>query len=83
MARRTLMEGLNREDGHGIPLLGGLLAAAGTVALGIGAANDTGWLAVVGGIVAAVGILATIVIQHVTIDYGMYGRLEALEKDKQ
>lgn len=75
---------LNREDGHATPLVGGSVAAAGTVLLGIGAANDTGWLAVVGGIVAAVGILATIVIQHMTIDYGMYGRIEALEqKDKQ
>ena len=48
--------------------------------MGIGAANDTGALAIAGGIVLAVGLLATLVLNHVTVEYGMFGRLDDIEK---
>ena len=67
------------EEGHAVPLLGTLISGAGTIALGIGAANDTGWLAVTGGIVAFVGAVATVVLNHARVEYGIYARLEALE----
>jgi 1,4-dihydroxy-2-naphthoate octaprenyltransferase len=70
------------EEGHAEPLAGALIAAAGAVVLGIGAANDTGWLAVLGGIVLAVGIFATLIVNHMTVEYGMYGRLDDLEKKR-
>ena len=71
---------LNDEGGHAAPLPGLLIAAAGLVCLGIGAANDTGWLAIAGGIAAAVGIVATDLLNHLSIDYNVFGRLEKLEK---
>ena len=75
-----MLRTLSREDAHGAPLPAALLGAAGAIVLGIGAAGGTGWLAIVGGVVLAVGILATLVVNHVTVDYEMYARLEALEK---
>ena len=68
------------EEGHGMPLVGVLIGAVGAIVLAIGAANDTGALAITGGIVLAVGLLATLVIQHMTVEYGIYDRLEKLEK---
>jgi len=68
------------EEGHGMPLIGSLIGAVGAIVLAIGAANDTGALAIVGGIVLAVGLFATLVIQHMTVEYGIYGRLDNLEK---
>jgi membrane protein YdbS with pleckstrin-like domain len=76
----TLLKMLRGEDGHAGPVPAALLAAAGAIVLGVGAANGTGWLAVVGGVVLALGILATLVLNHVTVEYDMYARLEVLEK---
>ena len=70
------------ERGHGEPYIGVLIGAAGLVALGIGAAADLGWLDVVGGIVAAVGLIASFAINHATVEKGMYGRLDKLDGDK-
>jgi hypothetical protein len=70
------------EDGHAMPLIGTLISGIGSIALGIGAANDTGWLAITGGIVAFVGAVATVVLNHVKVEYGIYARLEALEGKK-
>ena len=61
LAAQSLNE---NEDGHLGPVPGVLVAAAGTVLLGIGAANDTGALAVIGGIVAGVGLIATSVMVY-------------------
>ncbi len=75
---RMVTEG---EDGHGPPVAGLLVGMVGAVLLGIGAAgDDLGWLAVVGGIVLAVGLLATLVINHMSVEYDIYRRLESLEK---
>ena len=68
------------EDGHGMPLIGALIGAAGAIVLAIGAANDTGWLAIAGGIILAVGLMAMLVIQHMTVEYGLMDRLDKLEK---
>ncbi len=68
------------EEGHGMPLIGAVIGAVGAVVLAIGAANDTGALSIVGGIVLAVGLLATLVIQHMAVEYGIFDRLDKLEK---
>lgn len=68
------------ETGHAASALGALPAAAGAVMLGFGAANDTGWLAIAGGIVAGLGILAYEVVRHTRIDYQVFRRIDGLEK---
>jgi hypothetical protein len=68
------------EEGHAGPAPGALLGAAGAILLGIGAAADTGWLAIAGGIVLAVGIFAAMVLNHMTVEWDIYARLEKLEK---
>lgn len=78
MAHRT--QQFQAENGHAGPLPGALIGAVGAIALGIGAAADTGWLAIVGGAVLAVGIFAALVLNHVTVEYDIYARLESLEK---
>lgn len=70
------------EAGHAKPIPAVLVGAAGAVLLGIGAANDTGWLAVVGGIVAGVGMIVASLTHHVGVEYEFYRRLDALEKKK-
>lgn len=68
------------EEGHAKSGLGALIGAAGAVMLGIGAASDTGWLAITGGIVLAVGVIAAGVVYHAVVDYEIYARLESLEQ---
>lgn len=68
------------EEGHGMPLIGSLIGAVGAILLAIGAANDTGALAIAGGIVLAVGLFATLIIQHTQIEWGIMSRLDKLEK---
>ena len=79
---RSIWRALNSEEGHALPFLGVLPAAAGAVLLGIGAANDTGWMAIAGGIALAVGVLATPVLVHNNVDYAIYDRLNELEKSE-
>ncbi|GIW13477.1 MAG: hypothetical protein KatS3mg062_0916 [Tepidiforma sp.] len=67
------------EAGHVTSAVGALVAGAGAVLLGIGAANDTGWLAVAGGIVAGVGIVGWEVLRHYSIDQKLMGRLDRME----
>ena len=73
---------LNEEVGHATPLVGVLPAAAGAVLLAIGAANDTGWLAVTGGIVLAVALVVTALANHMGVEYDIYDRLNKLEKSE-
>lgn len=68
------------EEGHTQPLIGYAVAAAGLIALGIGAANDTDWLAIAGGIVGGLGVLAGFALGHHAVDADLYGRIEKLEK---
>jgi len=39
----------NGEEGHAEPTIGAVIGGIGAILLGIGAAADTGWLAIVGG----------------------------------
>ena len=69
------------EEGHGATLGAPVIGAVGAIMLGIGAASgDMGWLAIAGGIVLAVGLIALMVINHNTVEKGMYGRLDEIEK---
>ena len=68
------------EEGHAPPLLGTIAGGVGAVVLAIGAANDSGVLAIIGGIVLAVGLTATSVLNHVGVEYEFYKRLDTLEK---
>ena len=77
---RTVIAHAQQEDGHALPGVGNLIGAAGAIALAIGAAGDTDWLTIVGGIVLAVGIVAGGVLEHMGVDYDIFGRLEKLEK---
>ena len=79
---RSIWRALNSEEGHGLQFLGVLPAAIGAVLLGIGAANDTCWMAIAGGIALAVGVLVTPVLAHSSIDYGVFSRLNKLEKSE-
>ncbi len=81
MVRRDVTRNVRRgEQGHAGPLPGALVGAVGAILLGIGAAADTGWLAIAGGIVLAVGIFATLILQHMMVEYDIFGRLDKLEK---
>ena len=68
------------EEGHAGPRRGACPAAAGAIALGIGAAADLGWLSIVGGVGLALGFMASFVLNHVMVEYDIYARLESLEK---
>lgn len=79
MIRKT-RQMLGSEEGHAMTLPGPLLGGAGAILLGIGVANDSGVLAIIGGIVLAVGLLAASLLSHMGVEYGIFGRLEELEK---
>jgi hypothetical protein len=68
------------EEGHAAPALLAVVGAAGAIALGIGAAEDSSIVAIIGGIVLGVGVLGGSLAYHVVIDYDIYKRLEELEK---
>ncbi len=68
------------EEGHTAPLLAAIVAAAGAIALGIGASEDSSIVAIVGGVVLGLGVIGAIVADHITIDYEIYNRLNDLEK---
>jgi hypothetical protein len=77
---RTILTELNREEGHAGPGVASLVAGVGAVLLGIGAAgDDLGWLAIAGGIVLGVGVVAALLLDHVQVDYNIFERLEKLE----
>ncbi len=81
MVRRRLTKIISEgEEGHAAPLPGALIGGVGAVLLAIGAANDTGALAIVGGIVLAVGLIAMQVLNHITVEYGIFSRLDDIEK---
>jgi uncharacterized membrane protein YebE (DUF533 family) len=69
-----------REEGHNTPAVAALVGAVGAILLGIGAANDTGVLAIAGGVIAGLGFLAASLFEHKNVDWDIFGRLEELEK---
>jgi hypothetical protein len=80
---RDLLTSINSEEGHAGAGIASLVAAVGAVMLGIGAAgDDMGWLAIAGGIVLAVGVVAAGTLEHMQVDYDIFGRLEKLEGKK-
>jgi hypothetical protein len=70
------------EEGHAMTVPPLLAAAAGAIVLAIGAANDSGVTAIIGGIVLAVGIVAASVADHMVVDYDLYARIDKLEGKK-
>ena len=82
LMRKRFDINVREEAGHAEPWIGVLIGAAGAIALGIGAATDMGWLAIVGGVAAAVGLAASFAINHATVEKGMYGRLDKLDGNK-
>jgi hypothetical protein len=77
--RKHVIAKLHTEDGHATAGIGTLIGAAGAILLMIGAAGDTDWLTITGGIVLAVGILAAGILHHQSVDYDLYGRIDKLE----
>jgi hypothetical protein len=76
----NILKTLNREEGHAGPGVASLVAGVGAVLLGIGAAgDDLGWLAIVGGIVLGVGVMAALMLDHMQVEYNIFERLEKLE----
>jgi hypothetical protein len=83
MNKRRLQAIHSSQEGHAETLIAPVVAAIGAILLGIGAAgDDMGWLAVTGGIVLAIGMVALMVINHGTVEKGMYGRLDKLDGNK-
>ena len=78
---RTILRAANDDErGHAAPLVPSLAGAVGAIVLAIGVASDSDIAAIIGGIVLAVGLLATVVVSHMAIDYGIFKRLDDLEK---
>lgn len=67
--------------GHADLLLGDLLMVVGVVVLGAGAAAGEDVIIIVGTVALALGFVARSVIGHMKVDYPIYDRLNALEKD--
>lgn len=74
------MQASGRESGHAITVVGALIGAIGLVLLGFGSANGTGWMAITGGILGAVGLLTYEILRHTQFDWGVFRRLDSLEK---
>ena len=68
------------EEGHTQALATTLVGAGGAIALAVGAAEDSSVAIYAGGVVLAVGLVASIVLSHLTVDYEIYDRLNELEK---
>jgi hypothetical protein len=68
------------EEGHAPPLVPALLGAAGAIVLAVGAAEDSSATAYIGGIGLGVGLLGMLVVHHLTIEYGIFKRLDDLEE---
>ncbi len=77
---RNLRQFERSEEGHATPFFLSIFAAAGAVALGIGASEDSSIVAIIGGVVLGVGVIAALLVNHITIDYDIYRRLDDLEK---
>jgi hypothetical protein len=79
MTARDFVRRLDAEDGHVASGVPAVLAAAGLIALGIGAAGDWGWLALIGGIDGGLAFMVYAVAHHSRVDYPIFARLETLE----
>lgn len=73
------LDTLNSEEGHAITLPGTLAGMIGAILLAVGAVNDQDVLTIIGAVVLAGGLLATSLLQHMGIEYGIFGRLDEIE----
>ncbi len=71
---------VNNEEGHGGPLPGMAIGAIGAILLGVSVAGDWGWLAIIAGVMVAIGIVGAFIMNHIIVEYDIYARLEDLEK---
>ncbi len=79
MVQRALEKLARDESGHGEILVHDLVKVIGVILLTAGAAASEDVITIVGGIVLSVGIISATVRNHMTIDYPVYDRLNALE----
>ena len=77
---RNLRQLERSEEGHAAPFFLSILAAAGAIALGIGASEDSSIVAIIGGVVLGVGVVAALLVSHMVVDYDIFRRLDDLEK---
>ena len=78
---RKLVATIHRsEEGHAIAALAGVIAGAGIIVMAISAANGTDWLTITGGVVAGVGVVAAQALHHRQVDYELFQRLDAIDK---
>lgn len=75
--KQAVVEG---EEGHVQTAVAAIVSGAGAIALGIGAATDSGVTAIIGGIVAGLGFIAYEAIRHSTLDKEFFGRTDELMK---
>jgi hypothetical protein len=78
--RTYLQQARDDEKGHVMVGVPSLVAAVGAIVLAVGAASDSDWAIILGGVVLGVGIFVTGVARHRGIDYEVYTRLDNLEK---
>ena len=71
------------ESGHALAGLAALVGAAGAIVLAIGAMNDNDATTIIGGIILAAGVLGVGLLEHMTVDYKIFDRLNKLESDKK
>ena len=76
---RALAKLKRDESGHGELLVNDLVKVIGVILLPAGAAASEDVITIVGGLVLAVGIVAATIRIHMTIDYPIFDRLNALE----
>jgi hypothetical protein len=76
---RALAKLKRDESGHGELLVNDLVKVIGVILLPAGAAASEEVITIVGGVVLAVGIVAATIRSHMTIDYPIFDRLNALE----
>ena len=79
MVLRALAKLKRDESGHSELLINDLAKVAGVILLAAGAAASEDVITIVGGVVLAVGIVGTTIRHHMTIDYPIFDRLNALE----
>ena len=80
MSMTTIRRIITSEEGHAGPLPGMGIGAIGAILLGVSVAGDWGWLAIISGIMVAIGIVGAFIMNHVIVEYDIYARLEDLEK---
>ena len=79
----ALIKRLHRDDGgHVQPFVGTVLGVPGAVVLTAGAIGDWDVVTAIGGAALAIGVLAATTLTHRGIDYGVFARLERLERER-